>query len=243
MTEDFKETDEFKETYLLSSGFRVELFNINGPVYIECHDTDEAQVHIVRRAANPTDLDHGKVITEQSDEALVVRGAEEGPVTHEVALNLPRRIALVVESISGPLHIGAVDGPVTISSVSGPCEIARMSGALKIKSVSGNVEVGQFNGGLRVFSVSGSVSAGIVALDENGVQVKSISGPVELFFEDKVDADMNIEQVSGTIDVQLEGATRNGSENRSSVHVVAGEGTWPVSISSVSGPVRITRRV
>ena len=248
MMDDFKETDEFKETvefnetYRLSSGFRVELFNINGPVYVECHDTDEAQVHILRRAANRTDLDHGRVIVEQGDEALVVRGAEEGAVINEVTLKLPRQITLVVEDISGPLSIGEVDGPVSVSSVSGQCQIAR-AGALKVKSVSGNVEVGQLNGGLSVFSVSGSVSAGIAGLDENGVHVKSISGPVELFFEDQVDADMNIEQVSGAIDIQLEGATRNGSEDGSSVHVVAGQGTWPVLISSVSGPVQITQRL
>lgn len=237
---DFKETDEFRETYRLSSGFRVEVSNFSGRVDIGCHDTDEAQVHIVRRAANRAHLDHGKIIVEQGENVLVVRGAEEGKVTHEVALKLPRHIELVVGGIKGPLRIGEVDGPVTVNSVSGPCNIAGTNGVLTIKSVNGNVEVGKLKGALDVFSVKGPVLAGIVALNETGVNLRSISGPVELLFEDKVDADIKIEQVRGKTDVQLEGTTRK--KDISSLHVVVGEGTSPVSISNIAGPVRIKRR-
>ena len=231
--------DEFTETYRLPSGCRVEVSRIRGPVNIECRDTDEAQVHIVSHADDRADLDQGKVVIEQGENGLVVRGAEEQEVSYEVALKLPRQIALVIAGISGPLHVGEVDGPVTVNSLSGPCHIAGTNGALQVKSVSGKVEVGRLKGGLNIFSVSGPVSVGILALDENGIQIKSISGPVELFFENEVDASMNIEHVSGKINVQLEGATRKA--DGVSVQVVVGEGRSPVLISSVSGPVRIKR--
>jgi DUF4097 and DUF4098 domain-containing protein YvlB len=242
MKKDGKETDEFRKSYKLTPGFRVALSGIRGPVDIECHDTDEAQVHIMRRAADRARLNQGKVTVEQAAETLVVRGAEEARVTHQVALKLPRRIALAVASVNGPVHIGAVDGPVTVKSVSGPCHVAGANGTLTFHSVSGGVKVGQLRGGLNVYSVSGRVSAGIVALDENGVHIKSISGLVELLFENTVDAEVNIENVSGKIDVQLEGVTRDGGNKRSSAHVIIGAGTSPISISGVSGLVRITQR-
>lgn len=241
MTKDVEETDEFRKTYKLTSGFRVELSAIRGRVDIECHDTDEADVHIVRRASR-VQLDQSKVSVEQADNALVVRGAEEGRVSHEVTLKLPRQIALVVRSVKGPLHIGEVNGPVTVESISGPCQLAGANGVLTVHSVTGRVAVGQVNGGLNIYSVTGPVWAGIAALDKNGIHVKSISGPVELVFANKPDAEMNIEKVSGKIDVQLPGATRNGSQKPSSAHVIVGEGASPISISSVSGAVRITQR-
>lgn len=242
MTKDGKEIDEFRKSYKLTPGFRVELSGIRGPVDIECHDTDEAQVHILRRAADRECLNQDHVTVEQAEETLIVRGAEEGRVTYQVALKLPRRIALAVDSVKGPVHIGAVDGPVTVKSVNGPCHVGGANGALTFHSVTGGVTVGQLNGGLNVYSVTGRVSAGIAALDEKGIHVKSISGLVELLFENKVDAEVNIEKVSGKIDVQLEGAKRDGGKKHSSAHVIVGQGTSPVSISSVSGLVRITQR-
>jgi len=47
---DSRETDEFRETYQLSPGFNVDVSNIRGVVDIQCHDSDEAQVHIVSHA-------------------------------------------------------------------------------------------------------------------------------------------------------------------------------------------------
>ena len=242
MTKDSKETDEFRESYRLAPGFNVELSNIRGPVDIECHDNDEAQVHIVSHAATRTDLDQGKATVEQNENTLTVRGAAQGRAAQEVRLKLPRHIALAVDAIRGPLRIGEVAGPVTVNSISGPCHIAGTNGALTVKSVSGPIEVGRLNGALSVSSVSGPVTAGIAALDENGVHIKNISGPVTLLFEDQVDADMIVEHVSGKISIKVEGAVRKESKDGSSVHVVVGEGKSPVSISSISGPVRIKRR-
>ena len=242
MTKDSKETDEFKETYRLAPGVNVEVSNIRGVVDIQCHDTDEAHVHIVSHAATRADLDQGKVTVEQKENTLAVRGSAHGRVGQDVALKLPRHIALIVDAIRGPLHIGEVNGPVSVNSISGPCQIAGTNGALTIKSVSGPIEVGRLNGGLNVSSVSGPVTAGIAALDENGLHIKNISGPVTLLFEDEVNADMIVEHVSGKISIKVEGAVRNESNDGSCVHVVFGDGQSPVSISSISGPVRIKRR-
>ena len=199
------------ETFRLPAGFRVELSGISGVVDIQSHDGDEAEVHIV----------HGpKVEIEQSSTALVIRGRREA---NEVRLKLPRQITLVVETIHGPLEIGDVDGLVSVNSVSG------------------NVVVGKINGSLNVHSVSGSVSARIAALDENGVHVNSISGPVELIVENKLDADIKVEHVSGKIVVELDGAATHKHEI-STAHVVVGEGTAPILISNISGPVRIAQK-
>ena len=241
MNKDLKETEEFTRTYQLSPGFRVELSNFSGPVDIECHDKDEAQVHIVRRATERAHLDQGKVTVEQAENALRVLGAEEGRIAHEVELKLPHQVALVVGNIRGPLHIGEVDGPLTVVNISGPCHIAGANGALTLKDIRGNVQVGQLNGGLDVSGVSGPVSAGIAGLGENGIRVKSIRGPVELFFENKIDADINVEEVRGPIDVQLEDATTH-KQGMSSAHLVVGEGKSAILISTIFGPVRIRQR-
>jgi hypothetical protein len=262
------ESEQFTKVYSLSPGFRVEVSDIRGPVEVECHDTGEAEVNVVRRAATRADLTHHPVIVEQTATALMVGGKiETDPysrrvtVVQHIRLRLPRRIALFAERISGSLNIGNVGGPVNtnsisgsvmlngadgetiLSSISGSCRIGTMSGRLAVKSLSGSLEVDRLTGSLNISSVSGKVSAGIALLDENGLQSNSISGPVELFFAEEVNADLNIQHVSGWIDLELPGVTYTGGIAPSSVRARVGDGSSPVSISYVSGPVRIMRMV
>jgi hypothetical protein len=264
----FGESEQFTTSYILTPGFQVEVSDISGAVEVECHDTDEAEVRVVRRAASRADLAHHKVVVERTATALVVCGKPEAEqhsrainVLQHVRLKLPRRVALSARRISGPLNIGKVDGPVIINSISGPvtldaaegesflsslngpCRIGTTSGRLEISSLSGCLEVGQLTGGLRVSSVSGHVSASVAALDEHGLHLSSISGPVELFFAEKVNAELNIQHVSGPIDIDLPGVTCKDGTALSSVCARVGDGSSLVSISFVSGLVRITRSV
>jgi hypothetical protein len=262
------ENEQFTKVYSLPPDFRVEVLDIRGPVEVECHDAAEAEVTVVRRAASRADLAYHRVIIEHTATALVVGGMIETDsdsrsvtVLHHVRLRLPARIALFAQRISGPLNIDKVAGPVNINSISGSvtlaeadgetilhsisgsCRIGTTSGRLEVKSLSGSLEVGRLTGGLNVSNVSGEVSARIALLDENGLQVSSISGPVQLFFAEEVNADLNIQHVSGRIDLELPDVTYTGGMAPWSVRARVGDGSLPVSISYVSGPVRIIRLV
>src|SRR5262245_20714246 len=71
---DFSERDEFRQTYQLSSGSRVELRGINGSVEIETWNGNPAEVHIVRLARNKEDLEYHKILVDAGPSSLVLRG-------------------------------------------------------------------------------------------------------------------------------------------------------------------------
>src|SRR6185312_475065 len=128
---DFKERDEFNQTYQLAAGTRVEVSSIRGRVEITNSDTATAQVQIIRTARNRADLEYHKIEVQQSGNSLVVRGVQEPEdrrhdnvqVNHHVTLKLPRSIDLSVSSVSGSLKAGDVDGQVHVSSVSGSANV------------------------------------------------------------------------------------------------------------------------
>src|SRR5215510_1669342 len=115
---DFKERDEFNQTYQLPPGARVEVSSIRGPVEIVTSDTATAEVKIIRTARTRADLEYHKIEVEQTGNSLVVRGVQDPEerrqqniqVNHHVILKLPRRIDLQVSSISGSLKAGDIDG-------------------------------------------------------------------------------------------------------------------------------------
>ena len=263
----FQERDETRERYQLSPGARVEVSSISGSVDIETGNTDQAEVHIIRTARRRSDLEYRRIIVEHTPTSLVVRGEQDRErrtprgveVRQRVMLKLPRQVDLSTSSVSGSVRIGGVDGPVKVSSVSGSVTMNDVGGEVRVTSVSGSVRIGEANGEVRassisgslevgqavghldVSSVSGSVSATIARLGERGLRVNSISGPVELRFSDDVNADFQANSISGGVYVDVPNVTLQGRLNSANVRARIGGGGSPITISSVSGSVRLSR--
>lgn len=264
---DFQERDEFNQTYQLTPGTRVEVSSIRGRVVISNTESTTAEVQIIRTARTRADLEYHKIEVEQSGNSLVVRGVQEPEdrrhrniqVNHQVILKLPRRIDLAVSSISGSLKAGDVDGQTHVSSISGSATIGNVGGKLqvtsvsgsldvgnvgadaRVTSVSGNVQLGQVNGSLDVTSVSGALNAALVSLSPQGIQIKSVSGSVEIAFKSDVNADLNAEHVSGEVYLDLPNVTRDSEARAPNVRARIGAGGTPITITSVAGNIRLTR--
>lgn len=264
---DFKERDEINQTYQLPAGARVEVSSIRGPVEITTGDSATAEVRIIRSARTRADLEYHKIEVEQSGNSLVVRGIQEPEqrrhqniqVDHHVILKLPRRIDLAVSSVSGWIKVGDVDGQTNVSSISGSArfgdiggrlQVTSISGSLKIgnvgadarvTSISGSADLGQVTGSLEVTSVSGGLNATLVSLSPEGIHIKSISGSVEIGFKSDVNADFSAEHVSGQVSLDVPNVTRDSEEKSSSVRARIGAGGTPITISSVSGNIRLMR--
>ncbi len=264
---DFKERDEINQTYQLPAGARVEVSSIRGPVEITTGDSATAEVRIIRSARTRADLEYHKIEVEQSGNSLVVRGIQEPEqrrhqniqVDHHVILKLPRRIDLAVSSVSGWIKVGDIDGQTNVSSISGSAhlgdvggklQVTSISGSLKIgnvgadarvTSISGSVDLGQVTGSLEATSVSGGLNATLASLSPEGIHIKSISGSVEIGFKSDVNADFSAEHVSGQVSLDMPNVTRDSEEKSSSVRARIGAGGTPITMSSVSGNIRLTR--
>ena len=264
---DFQERDEINQTYKLEPGARVEVSSIRGPVEIVNGDSATAEVNIIRSARNRADLEHHKIEVLQTGNSLLVRGVQESEdrrgqniqVDHHVRLKLPRSIDLSVKSISGWIKVGDVDGPTQVSSISGSADIGNVSGKLQVRSISGSLEVGnvdadarvnsisgnvgigQVNGSLDVTSVSGSLNTTLLSLSPQGIHIRSVSGSIEIRFKSDVNADFNAESISGQVYLDVPNVTRDREEKSSNVRARIGGGGTPITISSVSGNIRLKR--
>ena len=264
---DFQERDEINQTYQLAPGARVEVSSIRGTVEIVNADNTTAEVQIIRTARTRADLEYHKIEVEHASNSLVVRGVQETEqrrreniqVNHKVILKLPRRIDLSVSSVSGWLKVGDVDGQTQVSSISGSANIGNVGNKLRVSSISGSLEVGnvgaeahvtsisgslrlgQVNGSLEVSSISGGLNATLVSLDPQGIHIKSVSGSVEIGFKSDVNADFNAEHVSGQVFLDMPNVTRDSDEKSPNVRARIGAGGTPITISSVSGNIRLTR--
>jgi DUF4097 and DUF4098 domain-containing protein YvlB len=264
---DFRERDEINQTYQLAPGAHVEVSSIRGPVEIVNTDSATAEVQIIRTARTRADLEYHKIEVAQTATGLVIKGVQEAEerrrdniqVNHHVTLKLPRRIDLAVSSISGSLKIGDVDGQTVVSSISGSANIGNVGGKLQVNSISGDLEIrnvgadarvssvsgslrlGQVNGSLDVLSISGGVNATLASLSTQGLHIKSVSGSIEIGFKSDVNADFNAESISGQVYLDVPNVIRDSEVRSPNVRARIGAGGTPITISSVSGNIRLTR--
>lgn len=245
--DDLRERDEINETYKLAPGAQVDVRSISGSVTVETSDTDTAEVHVVRSARTREELDCRPVRVEHTDASLSIDGNDQrrrcqnGRVRQEVMLRLPRRVALSVESVSGHVTAGDLDGPVHFTSISGNATVGNVRGPVDVTSVSGNVRVTSALDSASFNSISGRLDITISRLGARGMRASSISGSVDVGLSDDVNANLRIESISG--DVFSDGGPRitvnkiRADEFQGRV----GAGGPPLEFFSISGNIRLHR--
>ncbi|MDQ3257697.1 MAG: hypothetical protein M3R15_28060 [Acidobacteriota bacterium] len=224
--------EETRQSYQLASGARIEVSGINGPVKVETADTDTAEVHIISSASNPSDLDHHKIIVEQTLNSLNIHGKNKrswwrklwsggANVHQQVTLRIPRRSDLMASGVNGSVTVGEIEGAVHVSGINGRVEVAPSIGASE------------------VHGVNGPVSLGVGRLNEQGVSVNGVNGAVELRFGESVNADLSVDGLNGTVSSGLSNMIIEEQPSRSSLRARIGTGGAPIDISGVNGRVRL----
>jgi hypothetical protein len=225
--------EETRQTFRLDAGARVEVSSINGTVEVKTAETDTAEVHILRTADNPADLEGNRVVVEGSPSSLVVRGERVGGggdfwrwlsgggrARQEVTLVLPRRVELSASHVNGALSVGEVDGEV---------EVAHVNGRVEVAQATGRSEVSHVNGGVRV---------AVSQLGAEGMDVGHVNGNVEIRFRQAADADIEVERQNGGLSVNVPNVTMQERLSRTHSRLRLGSGGSPVQISHVNGNVR-----
>ena len=230
---DYPELDEFRQSYQLAPGAKVEVRGINGAVDIETAAGTTAEVHIVRSARTRDDLNYHKIVVEATGTSLIVRGEKDGErgdrrdrdrqVRQRVMLKLPRQVDLGVSGVNGRVNVGEIEGPVRLNGINGRAEVAQAVGHSELSGINGHVRVT------------------ISRLSEQGIRVSGINGGVELRFTDDVNADLDVTGINGPVDADLPNVTLTGKLNRQNVHAKIGLGGSPIRVSGINGRVKLTR--
>ena len=225
-TGDLPEIEEIRQTYELAQGAKVEVSGINGPVDIETHYGDTAEIHIVRSARTREDLNYRRINISHTRDGLVVAGERDDrdrrnvQVRHRVTMKIPRQVTLTAQSINGRATVGEIEGPV------------------HLRSINGRLEVGQAVDYAELASINGRVTMTIARLGERGIKMNNINGAIDLRFLDGLNADLDVEYINGNVrsdlpNVELQKLSRSSFRGR------IGAGGTPLTMSHINGSITI----
>jgi DUF4097 and DUF4098 domain-containing protein YvlB len=187
-------TEEFHQTYALSSDGRVELDNINGAVHIASWDQNQVKVDAVKYADTKERLDEAKIEVDSGKDHLSIRtkypdhdhtfnwGSHNNPAGVEYTLTVPRNARLdEIKLINGSLEISGVSGEVHASCINGRLEAHNLSGRTELSTINGKLDArfDQLAGSrVELNSVNGSVDLTIPSDSKAEVEASTVSGGI-----------------------------------------------------------------
>jgi len=155
-----------------------------------------------------------------------------------------------VEGCGGNLEIDKTSGEVTMRRIGGDVEVdgtscdvtgEEIDGYVEIDLISGDVDLKGIGTGVSFDDVSGDIGVTFHTAPVRECELSTISGEVALVLGEAGDLDLDLESMSGELQVELEGLQVH-EMSKSSLRASTGAGSVPVSVETVSGDVKIRRR-
>jgi DUF4097 and DUF4098 domain-containing protein YvlB len=242
----FGKTEEFRETYEVSPGTKLQVVNINGDVELEEWDKNEVEVHAIKKT------NHGR------DELAKVRVEVVTGDVIEIRTTYLERNPRVSVDYHIKVHQGVViqkvstsNGDIELDGITGDPEVRTSNGDIKLKDVAGTVQVHTSNGDIEIRgrtairnanTSNGDVDVDIYLLPEHGTEIATSNGSIDLHIDGTVSADLRSATSMGEvsvddIDLQSRSLARTGSSTLLKGKI--GKGGAAIDAHTSNGDIRL----
>ena len=229
------ETAEWRKTYDLQPGGRVEIINVNGKIEVEpsAGNSVEVVAKTTAKGATPEaakeNLSRVEIVDSSAGSTIHV----ETKVHRGGWMNSSANVTYTVKvPANAELKFATVNGGVELRGISGTIEAETTNGGVVARDVSGSINASTTNGG---------VDIDIVKLGERGVRLECTNGGLKLRLPTDAKATISASITNGGIDtsgLQLE--TQESSRRRLQARLNGGGP--PVHIEGTNGGIRIASR-
>ena len=233
-----KETAEWRKTYELQPGGRVEINNVNGRIQVEPSDGNTLEVVAVKSARGVT--------PESAKDALArVEIVEEATAARV-------RIDTKIQRGSGIFSHGGAEVAYTVrlptgadvkfTTVNGGIEVGRISGRIEVETVNGGIVARDVAGGsFTATTVNGGINVDLTRVPERGVKLGCTNGGIKLRLPSDGKADIVARVVNGGIEADGAGFETSQKSRRLFEGRLNGGGPR-IEIDGTNGGIRIAAR-
>jgi hypothetical protein len=235
-----QETAEWRKTYELQAGGRVEVSNVNGKIQVVPGQGNSVEVFAKKIGkASSKDLakqamDRIQIIDSSSGniikvETKVDRASGGGLFSHaqatvEYTVRVPAK---------ADLKVTTVNGGVEVEGVSGRVDAETTNGGIRARGISGQIEASTTNGGVEVE---------LAAVPEGGVKLECTNGGIELQLPSDAKATITARVANGGIDAQGLNLERRGESSRRRLEGDLNGGGPRIELEGTNGGIQIRAR-
>lgn len=230
-----KASDEWKRTYSLPKGGRLEVINVNG--VIEVFPASGSQIEVVahREVRTRTEeeakarLAKAEMLEDVGPDHVRIeakpngQGASFGPhgrISIQYRVTVPPGLVTSFRTENGAVRLENIDGRITVASTNGPIVGRGLSGSVDASTVNGGIEIG-------LKAVTGDS------------KIVTVNGPATLIVSPDIGAELEAAAVRGGVTMQ-DGLPLTGSD-RTNKRVTGrlNDGGPRISVQTTNGGVRV----
>jgi hypothetical protein len=230
-----KANDEWRRTYSLPKGGRLEIINVNGLIEVYPASGPEVEVIARREVRTRTEEeararlakaemiedvgpDHVKVEAKPNDQG--VSFGPRGRVNIQYRVLVPAGLATSFRTENGVIRLENIEGRITVASTNGPIIGHGLSGSVDASTVNGGIEIG-------LTAVNGDST------------IVTVNGPATLIVSPEINAELEAAAVNGGVSTQDGLPLKAGDRTNKRVTGRLNEGGPRISVQTTNGGVRV----
>jgi Putative adhesin len=232
-----KESAEWRKTYQLQPGGRVEISNVNGKIDVTPSSDDTVEVIATKIARGAT--------------AEAAKAALEGIEITEEANSALIRIQTKVPRMNGIFHGSsqveyAVKVPpsaeVRFTTVNGGIEIAGLNGRVNAETTNGGIRARDVGGPIEASTTNGGVDVELTNVKEPGVKLECTNGGIKLRLPQDAKANLSASITNGGIELQGMSAEQTTQPSRRRLEARLNGGGPSIRLAGTNGGIHIGPR-
>jgi DUF4097 and DUF4098 domain-containing protein YvlB len=225
-----RQTEEFHQTYELSSNGQVSLDNVNGDVHITGWDQNEVKVDAIKTVWSGTPLSDVRIEVDSHPGSIHI----ETKVPHHWMGNSHWRVdyTLMVPQHATIDKAGLVNGALEIENMAGDVDASSVNGRIRAQSLSGGVALSAVNGPIEVSFDRPGVS--------HSISLKTVNGSISLTLPPDANAALSVRTLNGGITCDFPVKINAGYVGHS-LDATLGKGGGEIELKTVNGSIAIHR--
>ena len=233
-----KETAEWRKTYELQPGGRVEITNVSGKIDVQPSSGNSVEI-VAEKSARA-------VSTEAAKQALERIEIQESvsPGTIRIETRLQRSGGLFGGTNQQVHYVVRVPAgaEVKFSTVNGGIELTGLKGRINAQATNGGIKAHDVSGSIDASTTNGGVEVELAELSDAGVKLECTNGGIELRLPSSSKATISARIVNGGIDTRGLSVETTGAASSRHLDGRLNGGGARVELEGVNGGIRIAAR-
>ena len=244
----FEKTEEFRQTYDVPSGTKVQVKNANGDIKISQWTEDHVEVY-AKKKTNYGEDELAKVDVEVTvDDVMKIRTKyheKNVRVSVKYDIKIPRGVIVEeVRTSNGEIELYGTEGNTKAMTSNGEIYVYDVEGIVSLHTSNGEIEVRRTSGVLEANTSNGEVHVEVHSMPEDGTNISSSNGSIDVYISDEVNADLRAATSMGNVrikDLELRSRFKVTSQASTLLTGEIGQGGGLISVSTSNGEIELHR--
>jgi len=229
-------TSEWRKSYTLEPGGRLEVSNVNGRIQVEASAGNQVEI-VAQKKARGMSEDAAK---EAADRVEIKETVSSSSIHIETKMPQTSGMFRGSAEVSYSVRVPA-GADVKLTTVNGGIELSRLTGKIDVETTNGGIVAREVGGPIQASTTNGGVEVELTQVASGGVKLECVNGGIKLRLPSEAAATISASVANGGIDADGLKLETTDSSRRSLEARLNGGGPM-IKIEGTNGGIKLAAR-